>query len=124
MASEPTDIGTLENLQKQGYSFGEGGSDLLSQKLVDVISNILGFFTLIAGIAFLFYFIIGAINWIVSAGDPQKIQTSRQMIINAIIGLLITVIAYPAILIISRLLGIPLADPAELINQLQFINNN
>jgi len=115
-------IGILKNMQEQGYILEN--ADDLPNKITLLISNILGFFTLIAGFAFLFYFIIGAINWIVSAGDPQKIQTSRQMIINAIIGLLITVIAYPAILIISRLLGIPLADPAELINQLQFINNN
>jgi len=110
-------IGILKNMQEQGYILEN--ADDLPNKITLLISNILGFFTLIAGFAFLFYFIIGAINWIVSAGDPQKIQTSRQMIINAIIGLLITVIAYPAILIISQLLGIPLADPADLIKQFQ-----
>ncbi len=111
------DLGAFKNLQEHGYILDN--PDDFPNRITILISNILGFFTLIAGIAFLFYFIIGAINWIVSAGDPQKIQTSRQMIINAIIGLLITVIAYPAILIISQLLGIPLADPVELIKQFQ-----
>jgi len=117
MANNGKSIGIFKNIQKQGYILEN--ADDLPNKIALLISNILGFFTLIAGFAFLFYFIIGAINWIVSAGDPQKIQTSRQMIINAIIGLLITVIAYPAILIISQLLGIPLADPADLIKQFQ-----
>ena len=120
MPNSAQSIGVFKNIQEQGYILENAES--LPDKIAIIISNILGFFTLIAGFAFLFYFIIGAINWIVSAGDPQKIQTSRQMIINAIIGLIITVIAYPAILIITRLLGIPMADPAEIINQLQYNN--
>jgi len=115
MSDNGQSIGIFKNIQEQGYTLEN--ADALPDKITLLISNILGFFTLVAGFAFLFYFIIGAINWIISAGDPQKIQTSRQMIINALIGLLITVIAYPAILIISQLLGIPLADPAELIGQ-------
>ncbi|MCX6817061.1 MAG: hypothetical protein NTZ93_04290 [Candidatus Beckwithbacteria bacterium] len=83
-----------------------------------VVSNILGIITAIAGLTFLFWFVFGAFNWIVSGGDPQKAQTAKATLTNAFLGLVITVIAYPVALLFSKLLGIPLAEPQELIKSL------
>jgi len=104
-------------------SYGSGYSFLMgpvSGSITKILSNVIGFITLIAGLAFIMYFMIGAINWITAAGDANKTQKARLMIVNALIGLIITVIAYPAVLIISKVLGAPLQDPADLINQLRF----
>jgi len=106
------DAGTI--IPPGGYSAPTSGSTP-DVGMALVISNILGFMTLIAGLAFLFYFIFGAINWITSAGDPKKLETARQTIMNALIGLVITVIAYPAITIISHLMGVDLLHPSQLI---------
>ena len=86
--------------------------------LATLISKALGIITIIAGVGFLFYFIFGAVNWITSGGDAQKAAAARNTILNALIGLVVTVIAYPAILLIAKLIGIPLADPEELFTQL------
>lgn len=108
--SPPTPIGIFRS---PGRSYSGYGS--LSGNISLLISNIIGFITLIAGLAFIMYFMIGAINWITSAGDTTKTQKARTMIINALIGLIITVLAYPSALVVSRLLGVPLAEPGELI---------
>ena len=92
----------------------------LAGQIGSIISNIMGFLTVVAGLGFLFYFLIGAVNWLVSTGDQQKITTARNQMLNAIIGLVITVAAWPIIYIIAKLLGIPIDNPADLINQIAF----
>ncbi|MFH0942690.1 MAG: hypothetical protein V1810_00805 [Candidatus Beckwithbacteria bacterium] len=99
-----------------GYSAPAGaGMGNLGDRLASIISNTLGFITVVAGLAFIFYLIFGAINWITSAGDPKKLETARQTITNALIGLTITVIAYPVLTVISHLLGVDLTNPLELL---------
>lgn len=88
------------------------------EALANLISKTLGIITIIAGVSFLFYFMFGAVNWITSGGDAQKAAAARNTILNAVIGLIITVIAYPAILLISQLIGVPLENPSELFTQL------
>lgn len=85
-----------------------------------VLSNVIAIITVVAGLTFIYYFMVGAINWITAGGEAQKATTARVTILNALVGLAITVVAYPAILVISRMLGMPLANPAELFNQLVF----
>lgn len=117
MAVTTKPIGTIA--PTIGYSPSAPGA-LPDNPLALVISNILGFLTLIAGLAFIFYFIIGAVNWITSAGDPKKLETARAMILNAFIGLIITLIAYPLLSVLSHFLGFNLASPTDLINQFHF----
>jgi len=116
IALKQTSIGGFSLKDRSGYT----GSDSLANNITRILSNIIGFITLIAGLAFIMYFMIGAINWITSAGDPTKTQKAQSTITNALIGLLITVIAYPVIQVISRLLGAPLSNPKELLDQLIF----
>ena len=106
-------IGEFSPQSKSGYLPPTDPASLATNT-TNILSNIIGFITLIAGIGFIFYFMLGAINWITAAGDTNKAQLARTMIINALIGLVITLIAYPAIQIISQLLGVPLANPGEL----------
>lgn len=106
----------------KGYSFSipGGGYGNLPSQLELIVSNVIGFLTLIAGLAFIFYFLIGAINWITAGGDNQKSQLARQQIFNALIGLIVVVLAYPIISVLSQLLGIHILNPKEVIKQFQF----
>ena len=83
------------------------------------ISTVIGFFTIIAGLAFIAYFFFGAIGWITSQGDEQKIQKARQTMTNAITGIIITAIAYPLVWLLGKLLGIPFLNPQQLFSQLR-----
>lgn len=113
------DYGTINLGPNRGYTAPIDAATLAGQ-IGSIISNIMGFLTVVAGLGFLFYFLIGAVNWLVSTGDQQKITTARNQMLNAIIGLVITVAAWPVIYIIGKLLGIPIDNPADLINQIAF----
>jgi ABC-type Na+ efflux pump permease subunit len=105
-------LGTIS--PSPSYKLGEG---TLAGKISAILSNVIGIITLVAGLAFLFYFIIGATGLLSAGGDPQKAQKAQQQMLNAIIGLIITIAAYPILSLISQLLGIPLTEPGQLINQ-------
>ena len=113
----PINIGGFKSNFDKGYA-GPDTTAAPTETIIKIISNLIAIITVIAGVSFLIYFVLGAVNWITSGGDTQKAANARSTILNAIIGLIITVIAYPAILLISSLLGVPLASPAVLTDQL------
>ncbi len=113
-----TPLGDFSLKYPQGYTFTDNSG--LADNISNVVSNIIGFITLIAGVSFLIFFMLGAINWITSGGDPQKAQTARTRITNSLWGLFIAVAAYPIASILTNLVGIPLAEPADLLNNLIF----
>jgi hypothetical protein len=104
---------------KSKFTAGYNPSGSAAADLTKIVSNTLAVLTIIAGASFLIYFILGAVNWITSGGDASKAQAARNIILNAVIGLAITVIAYPVLQVLSGLLGIPLAKPEELFSQFQ-----
>src|SRR3989344_2729753 len=97
----PTSLGDFTN-QLGGY-LAPAVADAPTAAATNLISKILAIITIIAGVGFLFYFIFGAVNWITSGGDAQKAAAARNTVLDAVIGLVITVIAYPAILLIAKL---------------------
>lgn len=86
--------------------------------LSDILSNLLAMLTLVAGIAFLIYFVIGAFNWITAGGDTQKVEKAGKQITNALTGLIIVVAAYSVTAIVGTVLGIDILNPTTIINQL------
>ena len=53
--------------------------------------------TLLAGVLAVLYLIWYGIQYITSAGSPEKVKTARTGIINSIIGIIIIVVAYTII---------------------------
>ncbi|MEA3354932.1 MAG: hypothetical protein U9Q63_00390 [Patescibacteria group bacterium] len=104
-----------------GYTFDKQTS--LGGRLSTVISNIIGVVTMVAGFAFLIYFIVATVQLITSAGDAQKIQTARTMMTNALIGIFISAAAYPIASLLSNLLGIPLTKPTDLFSEYMIFSN-
>lgn len=60
----------------------------------------------VAVLAALVFIIIGAFQWITSGGDKQKVESARNHIIAAIIGLVIVVLSFVIINVITQVLGI------------------
>lgn len=58
----------------------------------------------VGGIMVLLYFIWGAIDWIISAGDKGKLEAARNKMMHAFIGLLLLVTSYTLIGFIGNLL--------------------
>ncbi len=54
------------------------------------------------------YLVWGGINWTTSGGDKQKVQSARNKMIYAIIGLIVLFLAYMVVNLIGSLFGVKL----------------
>jgi hypothetical protein len=110
LASKPLG-GSFSTIGDLYNATGADAPDLLNL----LLSNIFGFLTIVGGLAFLIYFVIGAISWITAGGDQQKVETARKYMTNGAVGMIIIVGAYAIIAIVGQVLGIDLLNPGELI---------
>ncbi len=84
----------------------------------NLISTIVGFLTIVSGLAFLIYLILGGFSWITSGGDPEKVKAAQNNITNAIVGLIVVVIAYAVVSIIGSVVGFSILKPAAMLDLL------
>lgn len=91
------------NLEGPGIQVEPGNS--VSQ-LEEIISNIIGFVTIIAFVFFLFQIIFAGYTFMSANGDEKKLETSRKKLTNGILGLTIVVVAYGLTAFIAKLLGL------------------
>lgn len=84
-----------------------GASNLTGIALL--VSNFLKISFVLAGLILLFYFILGGIGMISSAGknDPKAAEGAKQTITSAVIGFVVVFTAYWIVKLIGQLLGIP-----------------
>lgn len=83
-----------------------------------IATTVLSFLTIVAGLAFLLYFVLGAISWITSGGDAQKVEAAKNQMTAAAIGLIAVISAYTIAGIVSLVLGINILNPAMYIGLL------
>jgi hypothetical protein len=95
-----------------------GDSEIVGAQTNKVLSGIIGFLTVCAGLWFGIQMILGGYDWINSGGDKGKLETARNKIVYAIIGMVIVVAAYIIIGLIATLLGINILNPGEIISTL------
>lgn len=76
------------------------------------ISMVIGFITVLAGLFFLFYTIMGGVNWISAGGDSGKIEKARNQIIQGAIGMVVVVSAYLIVGMIGNIIGLDILHPA------------
>ncbi len=79
------------------------------------ISSMVGILTAVAGIAFLLYFMLGALSWITAGGDKGKTESAQKQMTNAAIGLIAIVVAYFIAAIIGGVLGIDILQPIKIL---------
>jgi uncharacterized membrane protein len=82
--------------------------DLLENgSVLDIVATFIALALIVASLLCLFFIIIGGISFILSAGNEDKIRKAVNTIRYAIIGLVVTFVAFFAVSFISRLLDIP-----------------
>ncbi len=72
-----------------------------------LISNLVSMAIIIAGLLTLLYLVWGGIEWITSAGDKGGLESARNRITNALVGLTIVVASWAIMQIITNFLGFP-----------------
>lgn len=102
-----------------GYQPGEDITSTTSAFEL-LISNILVVLTVVAGIAFTLYFLLGGLNWVTSGGDKSKVDKAKGMMTNGAIGIIIIVVSYAIVWIVGAALGFDILEPGKIIQGLTF----
>lgn len=79
---------------------------LNSNNLGGIVGGGVGFLLAIAVIIALFYLVIGGIRWMTSGGDKAKVESARNHIIAALIGLVVAFLAFFIMNLALSLFGI------------------
>lgn len=86
---------------------------------VNAISLIIGFLTAVAIIWFVFQFILGAIGWISAGGDAKAVDAARSKITNAVVGVVIVLLALVIVSVVGGILGIDFLNLGEFLTKLK-----
>ncbi len=87
-------------LPKSNFNTGIAASD----SLVDLLTKVIKFLLTFAGIIAVGVLVIGGFWYITSAGNEEQAEKGQKAITNAIIGLVVVVLAYTIVAIISSTL--------------------
>ncbi len=71
-----------------------------------ILSNVIMIVFIVATLAVLFMLIFGALQWILSGGEKEKVSQARGRITNALIGFAILALAFLIVTVVGQLLGI------------------
>jgi len=85
-----------------------GGTSSLTGKF---ISDLLATVTVVGGLAFLVFFFLGALRWIVAGGDKGKIAEAQASMTQGVIGLIAIIAAYFVVGIVGGVLGLDIFSP-------------
>lgn len=83
----------------QGQGVPSGGMSMLET----ILRNTLILVFIVAVILAVIFLILGGIRWITSGGDAKGIEAARKQITYAIIGLIVTLVAFAIIVIIGQI---------------------
>ncbi len=124
LVSAQQPLGTIggEGLGPFGKISGTLASDatLGLTKVTNVISSIIGIMTVAGSIWFMFQILTAGIGWITAGGDKGKLETARNRLTDAMIGLFVLVAGWSILALAGQFFGydIVLSNPAALIQQL------
>lgn len=76
-----------------------------------LISSIITTITVVGSLAFVIYFTIGGLKWIVAGGDKAKVSEAQTQMTQAAIGLIAIVASYFIIGIVGAVLGVDILNP-------------
>ncbi len=104
--------------QLGGFTQGIFKTDTLPQnRLVEIISNTVAVMTIFGGLAFLFWFVIGAVTWAASGGNAQQLEKAKGQMGTAVVGLFVLVLATAFTWLIGKISGVDIINLETLINK-------
>ena len=102
-------------------AFSQGSSTSASAAAAnfeEFISNTIGLLTVIAGVFFILYFVVGGISWVTAGGDQGKIQKARDQMIQGVIGMIVIALSYGLIGIFGSFFGLDILHPGNVVQTL------
>jgi hypothetical protein len=115
---------SLGKIEGKGLGpFGEIARDATVglTKITEVVSAVVGIMTVSAGIWFLFQLLIGGIGWISSGGDKHSLETARNRITHALVGIIIIFATWSILALVGKIFGfdILITNPADFVSKLK-----
>jgi hypothetical protein len=99
---------------QNAYTTGSAESSLKALSNGEaLLSAVIGFLTIVAGLLFIFHFVVGALNWVSAGGEQGKIQKARDKMTQGVVGLVVIVISYALIGIVGSVVGLDLLRPGK-----------
>jgi len=72
-----------------------------------ILTFILRFFFIIAGLVALLYLLLGALSWITSGGNKESVDKAREKIQAAVVGLILIFVVLALVIVIETVFFIP-----------------
>lgn len=91
-------------------ALGKGSTEQGGTVIGKLISNIVGLLFMFAFLLSLLYLLMGGLQWITSGGDKAQLESARNKITNAIVGLIIVAAAYAIFTLVGQFLGLDVAN--------------
>lgn len=85
---------------------GQGGNAAGGPALGLIITNLISGMFIIAFVVAFIYLLTGALGWITSGGDKGNLESARNKIIHAIVGLIVVATAFAIMNLVGAFLGI------------------
>lgn len=79
-------------------------------QLKDVFQNLVSSLLGLGGIILFIILIIGGFKFITSGGDPKAVEGAKNTLTYSIIGLIVLLLAYVALLLIQRITGVNVTE--------------
>ena len=87
-------------------AYSKSGFSLSNKTIGDIINMVLPYVFVISGLILLFMLILGGIQLMTSAGDPDKTKAGFGRITHALIGFVIVFVAYFVAQLVQVMLGV------------------
>lgn len=98
VSAAPGEIGI-----KQPPTGVQVGSKSAAELLGTIIKNTITLIFTTASVAVVLIFLWGALDWILSAGDKEKIASARKKMVNSVIGLLLLSLSFVILQVIGQI---------------------
>jgi hypothetical protein len=79
-----------------------------------ILKNVLVLFFTVGGIGATIYFIWGAVDWILSGGDKEKVSNARKKMTQALIGLALLALSFVIIRVVGEVIGFNPLGPVQI----------
>jgi len=85
--------------------------DVYAQGIIDelgiptfqqIVTFLVRFFFFIAGLAALIFLILGALSWVTSSGDKEKVEAAQKKIQAAVVGLIVLVAVVSLVAVLEQ----------------------
>lgn len=88
-----------------GIQAGKGSAASAEKLVENIVVNVVSILFAVGGIGVVVYFVWGAVDWILSGGDKEKINNARKKMTHAIIGLVLLSLSFVLINLVGEIVG-------------------